>query len=426
MRRPMKSVLLPLVFAAFASAGTMTSRQENAGEQTPPEPAAGARAVRDGAAKKTLSEPECREYAQAMVRAVAAGDQTAVNALIDWDAILEAGRAGIAMTDKNHAAYLRAMRGSLLGNAGLASQLIRNSQAGGKFDYRRTEEKQKRRVILFRFIGPPSHGGINYFEFPVAHGPDDKIRAVDFYSYITGELATDTIHRLQLPIAASLSRTFLEKLMTHEQDYIRDTSKITSITGAINQGKMKLALAQMKELRPGTKREKTVLLMRLRAARVADQKDYVETIKEFRTRFPHDACLDLLLIDYHAINKDFAEAIECLNRLENAVGSDPYLTYIRATFVSERSDRAEARRLADQAIDREPSLQRPYLFLLRLSLEDKRDDDTLALLKKLHGTLNVGFGDLTTRPEFAGFVKSPQHAQWLQYLAEETKNQKKK
>ena len=64
------------------------------------------------------------------------------------------------------------------------------------------------------------------------------------------------------------------------------------------------------------------------------------------------------------------------------------------------------------------------LFLLGLSLEDKRYDETLAMLKTLHAYRKLG--ELTKAPDYAGFVQSPQHARWLLYLEEEAKEQNQK
>jgi hypothetical protein len=50
------------------------------------------------------------------------------------------------------------------------------------------------------------------------------------------------------------------------------------------------------------------------------------------------------------------------------------------------------------------------------SLEDKDYDETLARLQEIDRTFPMVFNDLSKVPAYAGFVKSPQYAQWLEYL----------
>ncbi len=49
---------------------------------------------------------------------------------------------------------------------------------------------------------------------------------------------------------------------------------------------------------------------------------------------------------------------------------------------------------------------------------------TLAWLKRIHETLGMTFMDLTTVPDYARFVKSPQYKEWLKYLEKEASTRK--
>ncbi len=93
----------------------------------------------------------------------------------------------------------------------------------------------------------------------------------------------------------------------------------------INQGKNPEALAQLKGLlRPETKKRKSILLLRLRAAQASDEKEYAEVLEDFRKLYPNDACLDLLLIDYYTLKKDFPRALESIDRLDRGLwGATP-------------------------------------------------------------------------------------------------------
>jgi hypothetical protein len=184
---------------------------------------------------------------------------------------------------------------------------------------------------------------------------------------------------------------------------------------------MKEALALIRGMRPETKKQKVVFLMRLRAAQQVDAKEFTTAIDEYRMLYPKDSGLDLLSIGYYTIKKDFGRALECVDRLETALGGDPYLDVTRAGINDIQGKYEDSRRLARRAIEKEPTLVPAYLELLGVSLMEKNHDDTLAMLKEIDRKLHLQMNDLTKIPDYAGFVKSPQYKGWLLYLEQKSK-----
>jgi hypothetical protein len=417
------SVWFVLSLLAVASGGFPGCGQSNPEVANTQKSAAGVPAAPNEARVEPIAEKDSQQYASEVVKAVVSGNKAAFNSLVDWEAIFATATANLGAPPNVVSGWIQEMRQALSTNVGFADSLIQNSKAGGQFDFLRTRISHGRQVIMFRLLGPGSQG-VNYIEFIVKQGPDHKIRATDLYPYAAGELVTESIHRALLPAAASQSRTFLEKLVSKEQDFVLDLPKIPPISQAILQGRKKDALRMLDELRPGTKKAKMVLLMRTQAAQEADQNVYLATLEEFRSLFPNDPCLDLQLIDYYSLTKKPEEVLKCIDRLDKAVGGDPYLNYMRASQAVDRGDRAEARRLCKLIVEQEPTFKPAYFLHIGLSLKDDLDDETLAWLKRLHETLGMTFKDLTTVPDYARFVKSPQHKEWLKYLEKEASTKK--
>lgn len=185
-----------------------------------------------------IAEKDCQQYASEVVKAVASGNKTALNSLIDWEAIFATATANLGAPPNVVSGWIREMRQALALNVGFADSLIQNTKAGGQFDFLRTRISHGRQVVMFRLLGPASRG-VNYIEFIVKQGPDHKIRASDLYLYATGEFFTESVHRALLPAAASQSRSFLEKLVSKEQDFVLDLPKIQPISEAMAQGRKK-------------------------------------------------------------------------------------------------------------------------------------------------------------------------------------------
>jgi tetratricopeptide (TPR) repeat protein len=403
-----------ILLAAAASelpAQTVRKKPQNAARAK--QTAAGSR--RAGSA---VSEQECRAYADAVVKAVGSGNLPAFNALIDWDELFKTALAGMTMNDAQRTQLMQELKNGLNNETGISGQIVKNSKNGGELGFLRTRQNHGRQVILFRMIQPATQGGVGYFQFVPHRSADGQVRATDFYVYLSAEFISATLKRALLPVVANLSRGFLEKLVGGEQDYIRDLPKLENIAKLSNEGKMAEALAELKSLRPQTKKEKSVLMARLRAAQASNMQEYAAVLDDFRKLYPDDPCINLLLIDYHTLRKEFPKALASVDGLDQAVGGDQYLNVLRAGISEASGDLEGARKAARKAIAEEPTLVQPYYAIIGLSLKDQKYDETLEMLKLLDQKFHLKFNDLATVPDYAGFVQSPQHQKWLNYLAQ--------
>ena len=217
------------------------------------------------------------------------------------------------------------------------------------------------------------------------------------------------------------SRSFIEKLVSGEKDYVKDFPKWTEATQLINQGKSKEALDILKQLSPETQKQKLVLLTRLRAAQSSDESEYAAVLEEFQKVFPNDPCLDLISIDSYVMKKDFAGAMKAIDRLDKSLGGDPYLNVMKANLCEAQDDLKGAKQYAQKAVDQEPTLLIGHQSLLGYAVALKDHPETLARLQEMDQKFRMTFNDLTKVPAYAEFVKSPQYQEWLAYL--KNKNQ---
>jgi hypothetical protein len=373
------------------------------------------------APKSQLPDGDCRAFALQVVEAIKTGKLSVLNDLIDWELLFSKTMRGLDVTPKLRQDITTGLKNGLSRETGLSGQIVKNSRAGGTFDFLRVREDKNRQAILFRLIQPAGSGGVAYFEFIPEKSADGKIRANDIYVFTSGEFLSEMLRRGILPVIANENRSFLDKLLSGERDYISDLPKFSETAQLISDGKMKEGLALIQGMKPETKKQKAVFLLRLRAAQAIDENEYAATLDEYRKLFPKDPGLDLLSISYFTIKKDFQQALECIDRVESAVGGDPYLNVTRAALCDVQGKHDEAKRLARIAADLEPTLLPAYFELLGISLLQKNHDDTLAMLKEVDRKFELKLNDLTKVPEYAEFVKSPQFKQWLEYREQKAK-----
>lgn len=401
-------------------AATASPTWGQAGSGTPPQskPRAGQPSIRKAAkATAPLSEADCRAYAETVIKAVSAKDLAALNALIDWDGFMKRMATGWVISNSMRDGAFKGVRKGMDEEHGTTGQLIKNAKLGGSLTFLRTRQNHGQRVVLFRIIQPKNEG-INYLEFVLQRSPDGRIRAADIYAYISGEFLTETLRRALMPILADQSRTFLDRLLNGEKDYVHDFPKLMRATQLLNDQSPAEAMGVLKQMHPETRKQKLVLLLRLRAAQATDDKEYVATMEDFRKFYPNDPCLDLILVNSFVMKNDIPGAIKAIDRLDRTVGGDPYLNVLRAGLTETQGDLAGAWQFARKAVNQEPTLITGQLALLGYSLEIERYDEALARLKELDQKFHMQFIDLSQVPEYAGFVKSPQYPGWLAYLKE--------
>ena len=98
MKGPLTLARLMLVLTAVNSSASMARGQDAPPGAFRPDPAPKRPAARNRDAQTLLSEQDCREYGQMVVKAVKSGDRAALNALIDWESIWKTATAGFELS----------------------------------------------------------------------------------------------------------------------------------------------------------------------------------------------------------------------------------------------------------------------------------------------------------------------------------------
>jgi tetratricopeptide (TPR) repeat protein len=355
---------------------------------------------------------EANTFADAVNKAVADRDARAFDDLFDWDAVLDRATDGIDVPAKIRASFLTTLRA---GNRGLGKTVTALCSQGASYTLLRTRTEGDQGRALFRVL-PPA-GGVNYHEFLLARRPSGQIKGVDLQVFVTGELFSTTMRRLIIPLVAQENQGFLDKLRGRENEFYRHISDIQRMGKARQDGQPSQALAIYRQLPASVRQDKTVQLIRLQAAQASgDDEEYLGAMEDFRASFPDDACMDLMCIDYYLLKKQYADALAGIDKVDKAVGGDPYLNLVRANANFESGKFAEAREAASKAIEDEPTMVEAYWSLVAISLREKKFDDTLKLLRMIATKFHVEFQDLAKVPEYADFVKSPQYKEWLKTI----------
>ena len=303
-------------------------------------------------------------------------------------------------------------------NRGMGGGVLREMENGGSYKLLRIHEVNGRWRAFFRLLG--SDDSINYHDYSLLRYSDGKIGMEDVYLLADGEMMSEANRRLAI---SKCVKPIRGKILTEtEKEYAAHSSTISAMIAAVLSKDFDRATVNYRKLPTSLQNDKTVMLIWMKGlSRGVEEMEYIAAMNKFRSLYPNDACIDFWLIDYYTVKKEFDSAMNAIDRVDKFVGGDPHLAVMRANLFVDSNRFDEARRLIDQALKQEPDLVSAHWSRITLSLRRKHHAETLEWLKKIVQTCGEDIADLTEVPDYADFVKSPQHAEWLKWYAENKK-----
>ena len=364
---------------------------------------------------KPLEDAECLELAGKISEAISKNDFEAFKRVFDFDAMLEAMGAGVPTTDAFRENFHKGILESLEGDQGIFQRIVQQMGQGGSYTFLRLHSRDRRRTALFRMILPDG-AGVNYHEYLITRKPDGKLHSPDIYIYLSGEPMSQTLRRFYVPAAANASRGLISKLVGPEQEFVKSFPTVKKMTDSMAGRQFQDVLDAYAELPASLQKDKSMLILRMQAAQgVKNDKVYQESLQAFRKMHPQDPCVDIISIDYFLLNQEFDKCMGSIDRLDKELGGDPYLDVMRVGLHRTENKLDVAWKDVIRAIKREPTLFQAYEAQLDLSLALKKYDGTVSALKILREQFGIAFKDLSTVPEYAGFVASPEYKAWEAY-----------
>jgi tetratricopeptide (TPR) repeat protein len=294
--------------------------------------------------------------------------------------------------------------------SGFAQAILASVNAGGSYHFLRTVVVDGRKRARFRMI--TAAGGLNYHDFILGRSKGQEVVAIDLYIFLIGEPYSQNTRRMFLPSAEKALKGGLDRLAPSDREFLTHIGEYAALAQYAREKKNREVLEMYRVLPPSLKKEKTVLLLRLTSAQSISRAEYMIAIDDFRKAYPNDALVDIVSIDGFIRRKSYVRALEALDRVDKAVGGDPYLNVLRANLRSRQGDLDGARQLAQKAITQEPTLKNAYYMLVDLSLKTKNFAETARLLDLLQTKFGIGWDSLSNSPAFAEFTKSSEYRAW--------------
>jgi tetratricopeptide (TPR) repeat protein len=415
MRKPLQIVALVLTSLAV---WTGSSRPVTAVGAAQPDQAPTATKSRansaDAAAAKPITAEEATKWAADLQRAVRVQDIDTFNRLVDWDAFVAKATAlpgNSPQLKEFRANFARGLKSATVNpRSGFGRAVMGAVEVSGDYKALRIHNEGGQVRVLFRLVS--SNGALNYHDWVLGRSANGKAVAVDCHVFLIGELYSQNLRRSFLPLAHKSGGASVEKLSGPEKDFVEHFREFAQMGQFVRERNWRQALNTYKELPASVQESKPAMTMRLLATQSVSDAEYLATIDDFRKRYPNDAMIDLISVDAYILRKAYDKALEAIDRVDKAIGRDPYLKVLRGNVLLREKKLDAARDMVQNAIVQDPNLLRGYYSLIDISLARHDYADTVKWLKKAESQ-GVTFGDLTAVPAFAEFVKSAEYKNWL-------------
>jgi tetratricopeptide (TPR) repeat protein len=379
-----------------------------------PDPASPAPALENADSPPPTGQ-EARHFAERMLRAVRARDAAAIDALLRLRDLSERLVSDLEVSPNERRSFLEGVAKALK-RVSYGQQILQAIGDDGSYKLLRIRTVDGRPRPLFRMIH--SDGRINYHEYVLARHKDGEVATEDVFILMTGERISQTMRRLVIPFFASVrNKSLLQKIAPDE---LGNLKTFGAMADAIRAGDFKSAVAHYRTLPRKYQEQKPVLIGYVQATMnlgADGEGEYLAALETFRKLYPDDAAVDFISIDYFYLKKQYDQARKAIDRLDQAVGGDPYLNVVRGNASMEAGRFEEARQAMEKAIQAEPDATNAYWVRISLALREKKHADTLKWLQAIVEKCHVEVQDLAAVPEYADFVKSPQYGEWQKWYA---------
>src|SRR5207249_1230524 len=155
---------------------------------------------------------------------------------------------------------------------------------GGQFKLLRVHTVDGRARALMRRIGP--HGSVDYLDFVPIRQANGRVVAEDISSASNGELATETVRRMQLKLAAEQQQGPPGHPQSTAKLWAPNVPKINDMLRAKRERKYAEAIQIYRSLPTEIRAEKSIYLRYLWASEAVSDTEFLVALDGFRRQFP--------------------------------------------------------------------------------------------------------------------------------------------
>jgi tetratricopeptide (TPR) repeat protein len=351
------------------------------------------------------NDAQAQQFAASFEKVLTSRNTAAINSAIDIDAFLRRAMSGIDIQEDVRQRLVSDAKGFLGGPGGIALVLANRIAPGSHCRVLHIHRQGDEQRALFRMSN--AEGGIDYLDLVLLRDAHGNVRIADMYDYTKGESDSDDFHQQQLCNAARTNPELMGKLSPMERDYVTHVSAVREMGRLVAAKRFREALGIYQGMPDPLKNDRHVFHERVVACCNLGQQ-FDEAIRDYRAAFPDDPGIDLKILDYYALHRQFDDLLALIDRLDLAVGGDPLLDSYRANTYLLKGNFAAAKKCAQNAAAGEPdsAIARDLLKQISLIADKVPADRPIGNSKLPETPPGVPAGDAEARAFADAFEKA--------------------
>lgn len=336
--------------------------------------------------EQPLSKAEALEVARKIDSSINKKQPRYFSELMDVDMFSERiAKAG----DPKYASAVKKEMKSIWHQLDMGDKIVQSLGEEGQYKLVKQYEKEGIHHLIFRLYATD---GLNYHDIELTKYKG-KPRIADIYIYLSGESFSKTV--------ADLAEAFSD---SKEDDGTDIAGSIKRIREYMRTGDYEKAEKFYDGLPATIRDQKSVRLMAILLYKDYDDDKYLQQLEAFKDRFPDMPNIDLLMIDAYIMRKNYAKAIEAVDKLDMFIDKDPFLDFYRGLIYNMEEKTDEAAVYFEKTYKAYPGFGDVLLELIHYNISEQNNDKANQLIDtyKANKAFNQQMLDnyLATQPQF--------------------------
>lgn len=311
-----------------------------------------------------LTEEEAVRFAKILEETLQNGDPAFFIRAIDWSTLTNRVLEGIPQEVRGNRFDRRYLIHLFSEKGGIAQSVAEKVKEGGTYHFLRVRKLDSRTIAAtFRLVD--TQGGLDYHDLYLRRQGENLIQIHELYLYHFDETFSETLRRTLVPdlyvdgkddYGMMMSERIL-LLFKENQLLIQEFSK------AVEEKNAETALYLFSRLPRELQDQKTFQFWYLKAAQAhTDPNIYAFALAELREKYLKESWVDFLSLDYFFNHREYRQALECVDRIDERVGGDPYLENFRCWAFLNLRQFEKAEEHFQLGLKQEPELIRDRSF----------------------------------------------------------------
>jgi len=262
----------------------------------------------------------------------------------------------------------------------------------------------------FRFAGK---GGVSLVDLVLRKNSQGKVRIVNLCNHAMGYDMMEQSRQTAAPMLAEMDKGFLQRLVNKPDISPADVKQFGELSKRFGSQDFAGVVSAYKGLPAGLKETMPATVMHILALQnLHDDNAYKQALKEAGKRFKKSASFQFMLVDAHYLDKEYDQAIECIDNFMQAVEQDAALLTLKSLMLKAKGDIQGAQTVLSEAFKLEPDCIYAHsngVDILLAAKDFAGVRDSLILLEEKGG---YAFKNAMSDPVWKEFKKAPESARW--------------